>query len=95
MGVRGCDPVSSRATYTWTRILPPPAPRNPQENPGQRFGAFLAMAVHRDGEALRPLVDTVPIRLYRNPEDDGVYARFFGQPDAATHEWFKSVAEPV
>jgi polar amino acid transport system substrate-binding protein len=54
----------------------------------------LALALPRDDEDFRLLVDQVLSRLYTSKEFYGEYARWFGKPDLQTLAFYLSVALP-
>jgi ABC-type amino acid transport substrate-binding protein len=54
----------------------------------------VALALARNDENFRLLVDRTLSRLYRTGEIEGIYARFFGKPDAVTLAFFGFVALP-
>ncbi|MBL8351112.1 MAG: amino acid ABC transporter substrate-binding protein [Burkholderiaceae bacterium] len=54
----------------------------------------LALALRRDDDAFRLIVDRTLSRLYRSKDFAPLYTRHFGAPDVATLEFFQSVALP-
>lgn len=54
----------------------------------------LALALSRDDEDFRLLVDRTLSRLYRSGEIGRIYASLFGEPDASTLSFFRFVALP-
>jgi polar amino acid transport system substrate-binding protein len=54
----------------------------------------LALAMRRGDDAFRLVVDRSLSRLFRSKDFAALFAGFFGTPDAATLEFFQSVALP-
>lgn len=54
----------------------------------------LALALRRDDPKFRLVVDRTLSRLYRSKDFPALYARFFGDPDAGTLQFFQSLALP-
>ena len=54
----------------------------------------LALAMRRGDDAFRLLVDRSLSRLFRSKDLAPLYARYFGEADLGTLEFFQSVALP-
>jgi ABC-type amino acid transport substrate-binding protein len=53
-----------------------------------------ALALRRNDDDLRLLVDRTLSGLYRSGKIDGLYGRYFGEEKAGTREWFRQVGLP-
>jgi ABC-type amino acid transport substrate-binding protein len=56
--------------------------------------AALALAMARNDDDFRLVVDRVLTGIYSNPQFGELYTAMFGLPDAETVEFFRSVAVP-
>jgi putrescine:ornithine antiporter len=54
----------------------------------------VAIAMARSADDLRLQVDETLSRFFRSSEFDGLYGRWFGEPDAETRYFFRVAALP-
>ena len=54
----------------------------------------IALAMHRNDDEFRLLVDRALSRLYRSPDLASIYARHFGAPSGGVLDFFQTVALP-
>jgi ABC-type amino acid transport substrate-binding protein len=54
----------------------------------------VALALGRDDDDFRLVVDRALSRLYTSPEFEALYLKWFGQPDDATKRFFQMIALP-
>jgi polar amino acid transport system substrate-binding protein len=55
---------------------------------------LVALAMHRNDDDFRLLVDRALSRLYRTPELAAIYTRYFGAPNLAARDFFQLVTLP-